>query len=128
MKITIKKPVEITVKYIRIQAAVRYEDEDMPFDFPGRTNDVWDVTVDIDSGTILDWQGIEFDVYMKVCDEGSYTLLDENKNVIANLYDSYVPNSVIPGEYGDYIDMKIGIDGRIKNWPKNPNFSEFFTD
>lgn len=128
MKITIKRDVEFDVRFIRIVAAVRYDDEDIPFDFPYRRDDVWDVTVDLDSGKILDWPGPAFDVHMKVCDEGSYFLLDENKRVVANILEDYVPNGVVPGEYGDYIEMNIAADGTVTNWPKQPNLDSFFGD
>ncbi len=129
MKVTVKRPVEIDVKFLRIEAAVRYEEEDIPNDFPFRTGDVWDVLVDIETGIIVDWpQGRAADVHMKVCDEGSYHLLDANKVVHASIEQDYVPNGVIPGSYGDYIEMTILEDGRIKEWPKKPDLEAFFRD
>jgi hypothetical protein len=44
-------------------------------------------------------------------------------------YDGYVPD-VIPGDYGDYIDLNIDIEtGMILNWPKNnpDEWAEFLT-
>src|SRR5690606_20331282 len=98
------KPVEINVAYVSIAASVRYDEEDMPKDFPGRDGDMWNVTVDIDTGQIQDWPGIpeEFKLHMKVCDCGSYYLLDENDNVLAKRENEYVPE-LIPGDFGDYI-------------------------
>lgn len=128
MRITVKRPVEIDVHYVRIAAAVRYGEEDIPNDFPFRKGDVWDVTVDIETGGILDWPGPAFRVAMKVCDEGSYYLLGESMEVLASIEQNYVPNGVVPGGYGDYINMDIAEDGTVKNWPKRMDFSSFFPD
>ncbi len=126
MKIKVTRPVEIDVKYVRIVAAVRYDEEDIPNDFPGRRGDVWEVTVDIETGKILDWPGPAFDVHMKVCDQGSYYLLDAEQKVLAAIEDNYVPNDLVPGSYGDYIEMNIAEDGTVTNWPKLPDVDEFF--
>lgn len=129
MKFTVTRPVEIDIKFVKIEAAVRYEEEDIPNDFPFRTGDVWNVLVDIETGIIVDWpQGRTADVHMKVCDEGSYYLLDAEKNIIASIEQDYVPNGIVPGSYGDYIEMTILEDGRIKEWSKKPNLDEFFGD
>ncbi len=42
--------VEVDVKQVRISLPVNYDDEDIPFDFPHRVDDVWAVTIDIDTG------------------------------------------------------------------------------
>lgn len=127
MKVTVTKPVEIDVKTIRISAAVRYEEEDMPNDFPFRKGDVWDITVDVETGKIKDWpEGVEYDLHMKVCDCGSYWLYDANGQMVGWIDENYVPNGIVPGSYGDYIEMQIAADGTITNWPKNPDVSAFF--
>lgn len=117
----------VDVKTVELSVAVRYDEEDMPNDFPGRTGDVWNVTIDIDAGKILNWEehGIEHELHMKVCDQGTYTLKDGLARVLSKIEEDYVPNSLIPGSYGDYIEMKIAADGTIKNWPKNPSFEDF---
>lgn len=127
MKVTVTKPVEIDVKTIRISAAVRYEEEDMPNDFPFRKGDVWDITVDVETGKIKDWpEGVEHDLHMKVCDCGSYWLYDANGQMVGWIDENYVPNGIVPGSYGDYIEMQIAADGTITNWPKKPDVSAFF--
>lgn len=129
MKLTVKKPVEIEVKYVRLSVAVRYDEEDMPNDFPFRKGDIWDVTIDTDTGTIVDWpQGVEHSLHMKVCDEGSYWLLDAERNVVGQIENDYVPNGVIPGSYGDYIEIAIQDDGTIENWPSRIDVSAFFPE
>lgn len=126
MKAIIKVEKEIEIRYVKLQVAVRYEEEDIPNDFPHRKGDLWCPTIDIDSGQILDWdQGRSLDLYMKVCDEGSYYLLDDSKNIVLSMEQDYVPNQLIPGSYGDYISLRINQDGLIENWPKTPNISDF---
>lgn len=57
-------------------------------------------------------------MYLKIRDEMSFTLHDEN-NVQLGEYEGYVPNDIIPGEFGDYMDLKIDLDtGQIVNWFK----------
>ncbi len=127
MKIKVNKPTEVDVESIRISVPVRYGDEDMPLDFPFRTGDLWDITVDLTTRKIKDWpSGWSRDVEMKVCDGGSYWLLDKAGSVIASIEEDYVPNEIIPGEYGDYICLSIADDGTITNWPRKPNLSEFW--
>lgn len=128
MKMTVKRPVEIDVRFVRIVAAVRYNEEDIPNDFPFRRGDVWDVTVDVETGKILDWPGPAANVHMKVCDEGTYHLLGASNEVLATIENDYVPNGVVPGSFGDYIEMKIAADGTVTNWPKRPSFDSFFLD
>ena len=117
---------EINVKFIDIVAPVRYGEEDIPNDFPGRVGDTWMARVEIETGKIVDWtNGVAADFSMKVVDEGSYHLIDENNNSVASIEEDYVPNGVIPGEYGDYIEMEINEQGVITNWPKSPDLSAF---
>lgn len=119
MKFEVTKPTTIDVKYVSISVAVRYDDEDMPYDFPFRTGNMWSVVVDIETGKIKDWPKVEwsedFDLYMKVCDCGVYKLLDADMFVLGET-DGYVPHGVVPGEYGDYIHLIIQENGKIKNW------------
>lgn len=116
------------MKFVRIEVAVRYEEEDMPNDFPMRDGDMWKATVEIDTGRILDWPtGKSGSFYMKVCDSGTYILWDASGKHIAEIQ-GYCPNDLIPGEYGDYIDLKINDDGIITNWPKTKSLEQFATE
>ena len=127
MKTTVMRPVEVEIVAVKIHVAVRYGTDDMPMDFPGREGDMWRITVDIDTGKIDGWpKGVERDLYMKVCDDGSYYLLDGENRCVAGLENEYVPHGVVPGEFGDYIDLHIQPDGVIENWPTYPNVDEFF--
>jgi len=126
---TVMVPKEIDFGFVGVSVAVRYGDENMPYDFPGRIDNMWHATIDIDQGEILRWpEGKSGEFEMKVCDQGEYRLLDRKLNLIKRLQDSYVPNTLIPGEYGDYINLKINEFGVITNWPKNPDISDFFPE
>lgn len=80
----------------------------------------WQITIDLENAKVLDWpQGVEARVFYKVCDDGTYYLLDANKNVLKKV-DCYVPDilSYIENGFGDYIDMKIDGDGNLVGYPK----------
>jgi len=120
MKLTVMQPTEINVDYCDISVAVRYEEEDIPNDFPGRTGDMWKVRVCVDNGEIQGWvnDGVDRSFTMKVCDQGTYTLLNHVGEEMFRREDDYVPGWV-PGRYGDYIDLKI-TGNKITNWKPRP--------
>lgn len=127
MKATVLIPTEIEIKYIDVSLAVRYDDEDIPYDFPLREGNMWNATIEIDSGKIKDYpHNHPYKIFMKVVDQGIYILCDENRKEVARIENNYVPHGVVPGEYGDYVDLNINEHGIITNWPKNPDVSEFF--
>jgi len=127
MKVTVLRPVEIEVAKIHIDVPVRYDEEDIPKDFPVRVGDQWAVTVGIDTGVIEGWpEGKTGDMYMKVTDAGTYTLLAPDGSEVAKIDENYVP-AFFPGEhYGDYLIFDIDGTGRIRHWPSKPELSEFF--
>lgn len=126
MKIEIPTTKTVEVTAVRLELAVRYEDEEMPYDFPLRKGDSWKATVEIDTGKIKDWpEGTAGSVKMNVCDEGTYTLLDPDGNTVAEIKQDYVPHGLVPGKYGDYVDLQIEATGTITNWPKSPDLSAF---
>jgi hypothetical protein len=126
--ITVMK--EVDIRKVKVSVAVRYDEEDIPNDFPMRSGNMWNATIDIETGKIFDWpQGQSGNLYMKVCDEGSYYLLDENDEEVLSIEGDYVPNGLIPGTYGDYIDLKIDSTGTITNWYSESKISiEDFED
>lgn len=129
MKHTVKRPQEIEIKFLDINIPVRYEEEDIPNDFPLRNGDQWQAVIDIDTGKIEAWpEGKTGEFYMKVCDQGCYRLLDAERQEVACINEDYVPHGLVPGEYGDYVEMKIDATGTITNWPKSIDIdlSEFF--
>lgn len=99
---------------IRIVVPNRYGNEDIPDDFPGLNEHgtvltlEWDVT-----GKIHKWPvGRAAHLHMKVTDEGCYYLLN-GQEVIMQMTQDYVPHSVVPGKYGDYVVFDIDSEGRI---------------
>ena len=67
-------------------------------------------------------------LHAKVCDSGTYFLLDKDKKTICKIAD-YVPNSLIPevDGCGDYIRLRINEDDMI-NWFEEPDFFDFMED
>lgn len=128
MKTTTPTTKEVTIDRIKITLPVNYGEEDIPNDFPMRKDDIWEATVEMDTGMILDWptQTEPKELFMKVTDGGSYALIDDAGKVVASIEEDYVPNGVVPGEDGDYVHLEITADGVISNWPKRPNLGAFF--
>lgn len=132
MKTTVKIEKEVDIKHVIIDIAIRYvgdsDDDDVPTDFPLLRDDkkTWLAKVDIDTGIIDGWpQGDSREMHAKVCDAGIYTLLDADGNTVATL-SGYVPNDLVPGSYGDYVELSIDGGGKITNWPRHPDVSQFF--
>lgn len=127
MKIEVLKPVEVEVYAVRINALL-HEDamQNLP-DFLLQDGGDLEILIEVDTGRVVNWQGnTAVRIEDKVRDNGNYALLDKDMNEIVRIEDDYVPNRLIPGEYGDYIDLKINAEGYVKNWPKQPDVSEFF--
>lgn len=134
-EVSVKK--EVDIKSCLIKAEVRYwEDgtvngvEDTNGDLiPCRKGDLWCPEIDIETGRILNWtQGVRADVHYKICDAGSYYLKDAEGNTVLSIEDDYVPNQLIPGSYGDYIEMHINEQGMIINWSASPSFDDFCSE
>ena len=134
MKVTVPTTKEINVTHVLIEVPVNYGDEEIPFDFPLRNvhdlnnNDMWRARVNIDTGKIEGWPANAGarDLYLTVGDGGTYTLFACTDVAVAKLDEQYVPNGLIPGRYGDTIELKIAADGTITNWPKHPDLDAFF--
>lgn len=63
-------------------------------------------------------------IYLKVTDCFAFELVDTAGKTIAEQDDGYVPGFV-PGDYGDYVDLKIDVTtGQIMNWPEPELFTE----
>ena len=104
------------------------EEGAIPADFPGLEIENWRAVVELDSGQIQDWPtGVVFELWLKVTDGGTYTLLDRNRQPLARL-EGYVPHGVVPGETGDYLELKIDGSGQITNWPVPVDLEEFDHD
>lgn len=132
----------IAVRYLQANCGVRYwedayvngvQDEDgsripcrdpMPNDHLG--GGIWMPLIDLETGTIVDWpSGTMADIHYKVCDDGTYQLLTEDRRTIVREVEGYVPSIMCPegSGYGDYVIMKVDGDGRIANW--KVDLSEF---
>lgn len=120
---------KIEVRYLQVMAKPRswenarvngVEDSDgtlMPFINKEKT--AWKPMIDLHEGIICNWpKGTYASVHYKVCDDGTYVLLDEHYDVVTCLRDEYVPSIMCPGGngYGDYIIMDIDTDGEIINF------------
>lgn len=116
----------VDVEFVEVLVPARYPEE-IPEGLPFLDdNDVWRITIKVDSGVIQEWpSGKAFDIHWKVCDEGTYRLLAEDGELLAEITDDYVPGQIIP-EGGDYINFQINSDGQFLIWPRHLNFSAFF--
>ena len=136
MKATIKIKKEVEIKYLQVKAGVRYyedaeingfEDKDGTL-VPCKIGELWSPLIDIDNGTILNWKpGTIAKIHYKVCDDGEYQLLDNEKNMVKSI-EGYVPRIMCPEEngYGDYIIMNIDGNGKIAKW--TPIINDFFDE
>lgn len=127
MKATIEKVTTVEVDIKTVRMVIRIHDDDMPKDFPFRIGETWAACVDVETGKIQDWpKGVSQRLHIKVCDGGSYYLLDGAGSVVGAIEQDYVPHGVIPGEWGDYVILDIAEDGTIRNWKQRPHFGQFF--
>lgn len=94
----------------------------------------WKFEIDLETGNIINWpKGTTASTYYKVCDDGTYALLDENHNVIHEIK-NYVPKILAyldKEEYygfGDYIILSIDADGHLKDFPQGDELKELLDD
>lgn len=127
---------EIDVKWVRIAVPIDGEDqieENERLREAFVDGSVFEIYVDIDSGQIRNWPkdwpaGEDVDLYLKPRDAGCYELFDADEKSLAAVED-YVPHGVVPGSYGDYVDLQISDEGVITNWPSKREIDlteEFF--
>ena len=125
---------EARVEYLKIDIPVHYGEEDIPKDFPLRQSagnsqcDRWIAIIHIESGHIINWPANKKGrIHLKVCDEGSYYLLDTDFQVISSIKNQYVPNQLIPPRdgFGDMVCLDINEKGDITNWYNMPQLNEF---
>ena len=102
----------------------------MPFLIEEGSGYRWNIIIDIETGSVIDWpKGVTANVCYKVCDEGEYSLLDSEKNVIVSK-ECYVPELASindPHSYGDYIGLNIEKNGQIKDWPNKNELEGLLT-
>ena len=123
-------------KYLKVQAHVRYWDgaiingnqDENGSNVPSKNGDIWEPVVDLEKGKICDWpDGVKADFHFKVCDAGSYYLLDSDRNVVGSIIEDYVPYGLCHGDqgYGDYIIFSVDEDGFIKDYKYNIKIDEW---
>jgi hypothetical protein len=115
-------------EYIKVKIPICSGDDDLDYGFPLRKEESWEATIGLCDGRILDWpeDKLNWRLFVKVVDQGTYTLLDSAKKILIEDKNSYVPNKLLPPTdgFGDYLEFEIEA-GFIKNWYKNINFSNF---
>ena len=110
------------ITHIRVTAPVRFGEEDIPNDFPGRTGKTWTATIDVETGAIHGWpKGQTGDMYMKVTDEGTYEALGPDGRVVLARCEYYVPGFFPGDHYGDYLIFDIDANGLIAGWRFHPS-------
>jgi hypothetical protein len=124
MRVNITQPVNHDVVYVELCVPVNYDEDDMPNDFPCRTEDQWEVRIDIENGELWDTGGWRFppvsrSLHMKVVDNGTYKLLNRFGEAVIERQCG-VPG-FFPGEhFGDYLILEMEA-GRVTNWKVKPS-------
>lgn len=121
-------------RYLRIEADDPFYEEDYMSNketniyaaLSNETNSGIEVCIDLKSHRIIEPASVpDGNLYIKSCDTGKYTLMDEDFFPLAEL-NGYGPNKLVPPSdgYGDYIDLQVK-DNIITNWYEHPSFEEF---
>lgn len=131
------KYIRVVLPYFRGDELFTIEDEEGEFpveDVDSRIplydeeNKQFDFTISLDDARICEWTHNSYlRLRAKVCDSGTYVLLDEEKKPILQI-DGYVPDGIIPPleyNWGDYVDLYISSDGKVVNWPDAPDLMVF---
>ena len=119
-----RKESQADVEYIKVSANVRHwedaeingESSEDGLNVPFKNGDLWEPVIDVNNGIVIDWpQGTEAKFHFKICDAGSYHLLDRQSNVILSIDNNYVPSGLCHGDrgFGDYIIFNVNKDGSI---------------
>jgi hypothetical protein len=127
MLITIGKPITVEITQLRISCHPRYWQDTIINDLddrfgvlvPGRVDDRWEATFDIDKGKILNWpKEMTASIYYYFEDCGVYELIDSIGEIFYSTDNQLVPRLLCPKRngYGDYIIMDIDGDGNVADW------------
>jgi len=117
---------EVDVKFIWIQFPIDDEEIEEFKDFPKRITNFCELIIDIDEGKIVNWpSGISENVSFCIKDSGTFELFDCDGFKIKATHDGYVPNHLLPGDYGDTLDLDIDENGKILNWYLHPTLEDF---
>lgn len=132
MKLRVVQTKEVEIKFLKVSATVRYwEDSSINGEpdeegtlTPFRKDTEWCPVIDIEEGIVVDWpKGMEASFHFKVCDAGSYYLLDAEMNEHASIDNNYVPDGLCHGDtgFGDYIIFSVNGDGSIVDYSNKVN-------
>ncbi len=145
MNIELKNKLEQEARYLQIAIPYDKDDELITFDdgvmtelecdeefVPPMLNvedQLLEFLIDLKERKAVGWDYEEgyLRMWAKVCDAGTYTVMDAEKNPLCQIC-GYVPNKLIPPfekGFGDYIELAIEADGTVNDWPATPDFSEF---
>ncbi|MBQ9204436.1 MAG: hypothetical protein IJ155_09375 [Prevotella sp.] len=88
--------------------------------------------IDLKERKVVGWNNEDgyLRLWAKVCDAGTYTLMDAEKKPLCQVC-GYVPNKLIPPlekGFGDYIELAIEADGTVNGWATTPGLSEFIEE
>lgn len=129
MKIEMREITEYEAKSLKVNANIRYW-EDIRLNgeekgnedgagVPCKNGESWCPIIDIDSGIIVNWVlGVTADIHAKVCDDGSYSVLNSDGEILYSEENCYVPDILGTSDrgFGDYIIMKVDETGKIADW------------
>lgn len=103
------------------------EDVDCIIPLYDEGNHYFDFTIDLEKHCVSWWVYGQFRIWAKVCDSGTYTLLDEKMKPLLQIK-GYVPVGVLPPEdhgWGDYVEFCFSRTGTITNWLEKPDLMVF---
>lgn len=88
------------------------------------------ITVDIKTAKVINWTDEcgYYELFCKPVDSGIYIIRAEDGKELDRIEEDYVPNKLVPGEWGDYIEMTISKSGYVTNWHNKPSLKEFRLD
>ena len=130
MNVTINKPVNYEVKTIEVKVFIRNTELYSKLQCMNPYEGYWCPIIDVDEGIITNWDINEsVYVFLKVCDEFECTIKDVNGEIIGT-YEGYVPDfmSIEDYGYGDYIDLVIESNGKIRGWNIKPTDITFMLE
>lgn len=124
---------------MQVEAYVRYwDDAEIDGDrcengtkVPFKDGDMWRPLIDLKLGKVVDWPaGVAAKFHFKVCDSGTYHLLDQAKNILASRLNDYVPDGLCHGDrgFGDYIIFNVDGNGSIENYRESIDLDDWRDD
>lgn len=137
MKVQVSIKKDVFLKSVKIQFPtdrIRDDDNWGVLNTLFLTNDnpsYYELIIDLDSGKVLNkgCESLNLNLRdLKICDEGIYTLLDEQDTEVFKKDNCYIPE-FIPNSYGDYLQLNIE-GGVVVNWStlEQADFDEFIND